>query len=164
MIARASQAEIATKTCRQCVRALPREDFYRDAKAKDGLGPYCKACGRVRGRESYYRNHQSCLESSRRRNKTPGRAEAQRKWAAKRTPEALAKAHARKKLRRAVDAETIDVLPCAKCGNPESYGHHHDYSKPYEVEWLCRACHGLEHRRFPEGQVMPRSGPMISDT
>lgn len=35
--------------------------------------------------------------------------------------------------------------PCAKCGDPKSQMHHHDYTKPLEVEWLCRRCHLAEH-------------------
>ncbi len=36
--------------------------------------------------------------------------------------------------------------PCAKCGDAKSEMHHHDYSKPLEVEWLCRKCHLAEHK------------------
>lgn len=35
--------------------------------------------------------------------------------------------------------------PCGKCGDPRSQMHHHDYTKPLEVEWLCRRCHLAEH-------------------
>ncbi|HTE59686.1 MAG TPA: sigma factor-like helix-turn-helix DNA-binding protein [Solirubrobacteraceae bacterium] len=35
---------------------------------------------------------------------------------------------------------------CERCGR-EGYvdGHHHDYSKPLYVEWLCRNCHTTHH-------------------
>lgn len=38
---------------------------------------------------------------------------------------------------------------CTACGaacKPEA--HHADYRLPLDVEWLCRACHGVRHRRF----------------
>jgi hypothetical protein len=39
---------------------------------------------------------------------------------------------------------------CQKCGRNKKdkvtiYGHHADYSKPDEVEWLCGSCHKKAH-------------------
>lgn len=34
---------------------------------------------------------------------------------------------------------------CLKKCKPEA--HHKDYTKPLEVIWLCRSCHGKEHRK-----------------
>lgn len=58
-------------------------------------------------------------------------------------PERIA---ARIKLRQAVKAGRIQRKPCEKCGNKASEGHHSDYSKPYDVIWLCRKHHTEAHR------------------
>lgn len=39
--------------------------------------------------------------------------------------------------------------PCRVCGDPKAEKHHHDYSKPLEVEWLCRSCHRNLHDDEP---------------
>lgn len=37
---------------------------------------------------------------------------------------------------------------CSECGfTGRITAHHHDYSKPYDVEWLCVSCHKLLHNR-----------------
>lgn len=38
--------------------------------------------------------------------------------------------------------------PCRDCGDSNTHMHHHDYSKPLDVIWLCRKCHAREHRRL----------------
>src|SRR5208337_2450073 len=57
------------------------------------------------------------------------------------------KAHG--KFKQAVNAGIL-VRPdsCQRCGqaHPKIEGHHPDYTKPFEVEWLCPKCHKKEHR------------------
>lgn len=48
--------------------------------------------------------------------------------------------------------------PCP-CGNVKSQAHHHDYSKPLEVEWMCRACHDAEHAEIGRGDTMRKPTP-----
>jgi len=38
---------------------------------------------------------------------------------------------------------------CEECGiYCKTNAHHEDYSKPMEVQWLCRLCHGKKHRKY----------------
>lgn len=56
---------------------------------------------------------------------------------------------ARAKLRYAVWAGNI-VKPkyCERCAKKGLLnGHHNDYTKPLEVEWLCSTCHGFAHAK-----------------
>lgn len=46
-----------------------------------------------------------------------------------------------RQLRSALEAGTIVKKPCQVCGNLKVEGHHEDYSKPLEVDWLCRKHH-----------------------
>lgn len=60
------------------------------------------------------------------------------------------KQFARRSLREAVRKGTIiKPMSCERCGCHVSshliHGHHSDYSKPYQVEWLCSDCHSDEH-------------------
>lgn len=37
---------------------------------------------------------------------------------------------------------------CSRCGGGGQIdGHHTDYARPFDIEWLCRGCHNCEHRR-----------------
>ncbi len=36
---------------------------------------------------------------------------------------------------------------CVVCGEEKTHGHHTDYTKPYDVVWLCRIHHELEHKK-----------------
>ncbi len=53
------------------------------------------------------------------------------------------KAICRGTLRRPRECERCCITPRRKL-----HGHHSDYSKPLEVEWLCAKCHRKEHARL----------------
>lgn len=47
--------------------------------------------------------------------------------------------------------EIIKPNICSVCSlNKKIYAHHHDYTKPLEVKWLCRSCHADIHRKLAQ--------------
>jgi hypothetical protein len=48
------------------------------------------------------------------------------------------------------DGVLIEPDVCSVCGWPgwpiKLVPHHNDYTKPLDIEWLCRSCHQVLHR------------------
>lgn len=141
------------KTCTKCKVALPAtaEHFHRDRQTRTGLNSWCKPCSRQDKNRYRYENYDIVKERKARGRARPEHAAlnnaGQRRYAA-RHPEKIA---ARKALNNAIKRKEIVRQPCQVCGVPNAHAHHHDYSKPFDVEWMCRDCHMKEHRRTPEG-------------
>lgn len=55
------------------------------------------------------------------------------------------KRFARETLNLAVHHGLLEKNPCEVCGETKVEAHHNDYSKPLEVQWLCKRHHVLLH-------------------
>ena len=47
--------------------------------------------------------------------------------------------------RKAIEKGLLIKKPCEICGFNQSEMHHHDYTKPLEIKWLCKEHHLKEH-------------------
>jgi hypothetical protein len=56
------------------------------------------------------------------------------------------KTKAQQEVQRAIYSGVLVKQPCIVCGNQEAFAHHSDYSKPLDVDWMCRYHHSLWHR------------------
>lgn len=146
------------KVCPGCNRDLLAIAFHFARNEASGLQTRCKECARD------WRRSESGKQSSKKYASKPHVREAAAKrqsqynksGAGKRTKERHAKRHpervfARRVLQMAVRMGIVaKPWECQACGqNPPPMrdgrsslqAHHHDYSKPLDVQWLCIPCH-----------------------
>ena len=127
------------KTCTKCKIEKQLSDFSKCCAAKDGLQYHCKRCqadygqshkvekadyDRVYyqspvGKESHHRSYLKCRKNN---------------------PD---KRKARDAVNHAITAgKLIRPSTCESCKEKKFVeGHHKDYSKPLDVDWLCLKCH-----------------------
>lgn len=122
------------KTCSKC-KIGDRLEWHHS---------YCRECYNILDRKRYYGNRENRLKRKRASyedNKEKNRLSRLRypeKW------------KARQDLRNAVAKGLITKLPCEVCGEKKVHAHHTDYSKPFDVMWLCVPHHYQLHRKYNE--------------
>lgn len=117
----------SSRVCRCCNVELPLSAFQIERRVRDRRRSVCSDCTKAKlagkhhvGKSSYkYQTKEKRI--------------------------------ARSRLRDAVRYGKVHKpFHCERCGaeTPKHLldGHHHDYSQPLAVEWLCRSCHGIEAR------------------
>lgn len=133
------------KVCGKCGENKDPNEFYRHPRMADGHLRFCKVCVRARVANHRAKNLASVRAYDRERAKRPRRlafnAENARRWR-KENPE---KYRAHTVLNNAVRDGKVRKSPCEVCGSEKAHGHHHDYSKPFDVRWLCAAHHQEQH-------------------
>lgn len=111
--------ELATeKLCNGCLLVKPTTEFHIHPRGT-GYRYLCIKCWHIKHQPHY------------------------RKYVAK-YPDKQA---ARIKLRKAISLGEIKRQPCEVCGEIKTHGHHEDYSKPFDVKWLCPKHHSEVHHK-----------------
>ncbi len=133
------------RICKRCKKILPIEQFIKAKDKPFGRGYRCVDCNRLNYRARRERNK----ETHRRKDRAYYEKHREEILEKRRLylKENKVKVAARQKVKNAVFNGTL-VRPkfCSKC-NVDCWpdAHHEDYSKPLEVEWLCRKCHQIKH-------------------
>lgn len=151
------------KVCTKCKAEKNESEFYRYSPNKGGLHNNCKECekaakttpeARAKRRDyiQEYRRKPYVMKMEyesrlRYRKKNQRFFDKYNKKYILANPEKH-KAHG--KLEYALSVGRVKRTHCIICGNPKSEGHHDDYSKPYDVQWLCRKHHIAIHVQLKE--------------
>ncbi len=145
--------------CETCNDDKSTDDFYKQ-KSNSGYHKHCKECVKARARKYREDNLEYVREYDRQRGLLQHRQEANRIRSKGRThyhqSEWIKRNREKRNAHLAVQYEIRSgrmTRPekCERCGGSYGiHGHHDDYSKPLEVTWLCRFCHGARHRELNE--------------
>lgn len=153
------------KTCTGCEETMPLGEFCRDKQKSDGLTSRCKACRKAYAQTNSDRisayNRAYKRRNVARRASHPSR---QQDYVARYNKEYQSlhgdRLAERQRLDRAKHPDKCRArnairylkkpTSCSRRGHDFAVrrreAHHHDYSRPTDVEWLCSACHGDTHR------------------
>jgi hypothetical protein len=142
------------KPCRKC--GLEAEHY-------NSIPTCCKECWKVRVRQTRAANIDYYREYDRQRSKLPHRVALNKEVANR--PHNVAKKTAWTRERRRGDkayqaahnainkgiasGKIVKPLRCERCGAKRRlHGHHDDYTKSLEVQWLCSVCHTARHKEI----------------
>ena len=114
----------------------------------DGRLNKCIECTKSDVKKNYAatRDKRSQYESE--RSKLPERKKAVLEYQRRRRKKYPKKLAARRKVQYELSKGRLKKQPCEKCGKKKTEAHHSDYSKPLQINWLCRKCHLAEHGKI----------------
>ena len=138
-----SEVYMESKTCTKCGEDKPLTEYYKGKSS-------CKHCRCVARREWRAKNRERKREYDRAwRAKNPEVVLAGvRRWKRENRKAVLAGKRLRMGVARGSKLAPKRPDQCSTCGcKCVPVGHHEDYDKPYEVEWLCKSCHAVVHGR-----------------
>ncbi len=142
------------KRCSKCKVEQEKSEFYKRKTNKDGLRYWCKTCDKKQATKWNKNNpekHAFILYHWKKEN--PEKNKKQQKKATSKylaDPANKIKLEARRQVKGALRNGRLTKEPCF-CGEVKMESHHKDYSKPLDVEWLCKK-HHVEKERSLENE------------
>lgn len=160
------------KSCKSCLIKKTLTEFYSQPKGKYGVTGSCKNCFKLKGSEyrsenknkiskknkKYRDNNKESIDKYhdeyRAKNSSKMNDYQKRyylenidKMKSRNKSYPKFKSKAQKLLNKAILKKEISRSElCELCGSSGMIdGHHWDYSKPLDVVWCCRSCHGKIH-------------------
>ena len=159
------------KTCSTCNIRKSISEFYKQKKGLLGRTGECKECRKSRSKLWGQENKEKKSEMNKLWYRSVDRKAYNEKWR-KNNPEYFKIYYKQNtEIRLACNKRFWDNHPerkkffgqyqnaikngvlirpknCTLCGNTgKIHGHHHDYSKPLNVVWMCSDCHHYVHKK-----------------
>ena len=141
------------KICTKCKQEFSAtlENFYGHFTNKDRLFSKCKKCIAIRNRK-FRQTEQGKLymkvyqKAHRQLEKTKSAHRQRQREYRLAFPEKIKAHHI---VNTAISADYLrGSVFCERCGLPaKTQGHHKDYSRPLEIDWVCEICHKAIHKR-----------------
>lgn len=155
------------KRCFKCGVAKELNNFYKHPQMADGHVNKCKECNKKDVRDNrniridYYREYDKA------RANNPDRVNARLEYQKSDPGKVACKRAKIKYVERNIIKRAAHIMfgnavrdgriqkkdNCESCGifHTRIHGHHDDYSKPFEVRWLCPKCHSQWHKENGSG-------------
>lgn len=138
--------------CGTCKEFFPKDGFYKNKRTILGLTSECRKCFsatsmRTRSTENSRRLNREHMVRYREKNIDKIREkDRERSKISNKTPKAIARYELNKAVKR---GDVLKPKICSECFSSQKRieGHHKDYNKHLEVEWLCTMCHAKRHHK-----------------
>ena len=128
------------KKCFKCGIEKELSEFYVHPQMADGYLNKCKECNKKDVQENYELRREYYREYDRKRNKKEKRLQLRRNYHIENNE----KIKTHQLVHQAIKKGNI-IKPenCQICGLHTKFldAHHHDYTKPLDVIFVCRKCH-----------------------
>ena len=149
------------KVCKECGVKKEIGSFYKHSKMLDGHLNKCIDCVKARVKKHRTANLDRVRQYDKSRANQPQRVQARKDYVAtkqgketrKKAGQAYNKRYPLKYASHVItgnairDGKLVRPDKCSTCDSTEKIeGHHDDYTKPFDVCWLCEACHKEWHR------------------